>query len=104
MSVDNTAAIAVAMENVFTHETVKHMTVKVLFLQECVWNKIVLLVYIKTCKNLADTMTKQTTGLQFRQRRDYALGHILMPSLWHMLGSSSNAAGAFVFVSGLAGV
>ena len=59
-----------------THETVKHVTVKVRFLQECVLNKIVLLVYIKTCKNLADIMTKQSTGLQFRQYRDYALGYI----------------------------
>ena len=57
--VDNTAAIAVAMGNDFTHKTVKHLTVKVQFLQECVWNKIVLLVYIKTCKNLADIMTKR---------------------------------------------
>ena len=31
--VDNTAAIAVAMGNGFTHETVKHVTVKVQFLQ-----------------------------------------------------------------------
>ena len=65
-----------AMGNDFTHETVKHVTVKVLFLQECVRNKIVLLVYIKTCKNLADIMTKQSTGPQFRQHRDYALGFI----------------------------
>ena len=59
--VDNTAAIAVAMGNDFTHETVKHVTVKVLFLQQYVWNKIVLLVYIKICKTLADIMTKQST-------------------------------------------
>ena len=101
--VDNTAAIAVAMGNDFTHETVKHVTVKVRFLQECVRNKIVLLVYIKTCKNLADIITKQSTGPQFRQHRDYALGYII-PSLWHMLGLSSDAASAFVFVSRLAGV
>ena len=74
--VDNTAAIAVAMGNDFTHETVKHVTVKVLFLQECVQNKIVLLVYIKTCKNLADIMTKQSTGLQSWQHCDFALGYI----------------------------
>jgi hypothetical protein len=34
--VDNTAAIAVATGNDFTHETVKRVTVKVRFLQECV--------------------------------------------------------------------
>jgi len=34
------------------------------------------LMYIKTCKNLADIMTKQSTGPQFRQHRDYALGYI----------------------------
>ena len=34
--VDNTAAIAVAKGNEFTHETVKHVTVKVRFIQECV--------------------------------------------------------------------
>jgi hypothetical protein len=32
----NTAAIAVATGNDFTHETVKHVIVKVRFLQECV--------------------------------------------------------------------
>ena len=95
------AAIAVAMGNDFTHETVKHVTVKVRFLQECVRNKIVLLVYIKTCKNLADIMTKQSTGPQFLL--EYALGNI-NAIVWHMLGSSSDAAGAFVFVSRLAGV
>jgi hypothetical protein len=34
--VDNTAAIEVATGNDFTHETVKHVTVKVRFLRECV--------------------------------------------------------------------
>jgi hypothetical protein len=34
--VDNTAAIAVATGNDFMHETVKHVTVKVLFLQDSV--------------------------------------------------------------------
>jgi len=47
--VDNTAAIAVATGNDFTHETVKHVTVKVRFLQECVQRKIIMIVYIKTC-------------------------------------------------------
>ena len=58
MKHDNTAAIAVVMGNDFTYETVRHVAVKVQFLQECVQNKIVLLVYIKTCKNLADIVTK----------------------------------------------
>ena len=34
--VNNTGAIAVATGNDFMHETVKHVTVKVHFLQECV--------------------------------------------------------------------
>ncbi len=46
--VDYTAAIAVVTGDGFTHETVKHITVKVSFLQECVQWKIILLVYIKT--------------------------------------------------------
>ena len=47
---DNTAAIAVAVGSDLTRETVKHVTVKERFLQECVRDKIVLLLYIKTCK------------------------------------------------------
>jgi hypothetical protein len=74
--VDNTAAIAVATGNDFTHETVEHVTVKVRFLQECVQHKIIMIVYIKTSKNIADIMTKQSPGLQFVQHRDYALGAI----------------------------
>jgi hypothetical protein len=74
--VDNTATIAVAKGNDFTHETVKHVTVKVRFLQECVQRKIILLAYIKTSKNIADIMTKQSAGPQFAQHRDYALGLI----------------------------
>jgi hypothetical protein len=38
---DNTAALAVATGNDFPHETVKHVTVKVRFLQECVQHKII---------------------------------------------------------------
>ena len=72
--VDNTAAIAVATGNDFTHETVKHVTVKVRFLQECVQRKIIMITYIKTSKNIADIMTKQSAGPQFAQHRDYALG------------------------------
>ncbi len=74
--VDNTAAIAVATGNDFTHETVKHVTVKVRFLQECVQRGIIMIVYIRTCKNIADIMTKQSAGPQFAQHRDYALGTI----------------------------
>ena len=55
--VDNTATIAVATGKDFTHETVKHVTVKVQFLQECVQRKIILIEYIKTIKNIADIMT-----------------------------------------------
>ncbi len=74
--VDNTAAIAVATGNDSTHKTVKHVTVKVRFLQECVQNRIIMIVYVKTCKNIADIMTKQSPGPQFGQHRDYALGAI----------------------------
>jgi hypothetical protein len=72
--IDNTAAIAVATENDFTHETVKHVTVKVRFLQECVQHKIIMIVYMKACKNIADIMTKQSPGPQFVQHHDYAPG------------------------------
>jgi hypothetical protein len=74
--VDNSAAIAVATGNDFTHETVKHVTVKVRFIQECVQRKIILISYIKTSKNIADIMTKQSAGPQFAQHRDYALGYL----------------------------
>jgi hypothetical protein len=74
--VDNTAAIAVATGKDFTHETVKHVTVKVQFLQECVQRGIIMIAYIKTCKNIADIMTKQSVAPQFTQHRDYALGII----------------------------
>ncbi len=39
--VDNIAALAVATGNDFTHATVKHVTVKVRFVQECVKRKTV---------------------------------------------------------------
>ena len=74
--VDNTAAIAFAKGNDFTHETVKHVTVKVRFIQECVQREIIIITYIKTSKNIADIMTKQSAGPQFAQHRDYALGSI----------------------------
>ncbi len=55
--VDNTAAIADARGKDFTHETVKHVTVKVRFIHECVQRNIILIAYIKTSKNIADIMT-----------------------------------------------
>ena len=72
--VDNTATLAVANGNDFTHETVKHVTVKVRFLQECVQRKIVLLASIRTHQNIADILTKQYAGPQFRMYRNYILG------------------------------
>jgi hypothetical protein len=55
---------------------VKHVTVKVRFIQECVQRQIILIAYIKTSKNIADIMTKQSAGPPFAQHRDYALGII----------------------------
>ncbi len=52
------------------------MPVKVRFLQESVQQKIIMITYIKTKKNIADIMTKQSAGPQFAQNRDYALGII----------------------------
>ena len=74
--VDNATAIAVATGNDFTHETVKHVTVKVRFLQEFVQRGIIMIAYIKTCRNISDIMTKQSAGPQFAQHRDYSLGII----------------------------
>ncbi len=70
--VDITAAIAVATGNDFTLETVKRVTVKVCFLQECVQRKIIMIVHIQISKNIADIMTKQSAGSQLAQHRDYA--------------------------------
>jgi hypothetical protein len=94
--VDNTAAIAVAIGNDFTHETVKHVTDKVRFLQECVQRGIVMIVYIKTNENIADTMTKQSesAGPQF------AIMHSL---LWWQRSRLACGAGSD-FVSRPAGV
>ena len=72
--VDNTAALAVANGNDFTHETVKHVTVKVRFLQECVQRRIILLAYVRTNQNISDIMTKQSTGPLYVQHRDYSMG------------------------------
>jgi hypothetical protein len=74
--VDNTAAIVVATRRDFTHETVKHVTVNVRFLQECVQRGIIMITYIVTSKNIAEIMTHQSAGPQFAQHRDYALGII----------------------------
>ena len=73
--VDNTAALAVATGSDFTHETVKHVTVKVRFLQECVQHRIVRLSYISTHKNISDMMTKQSSGPLFKAHRDFAIGY-----------------------------
>ena len=74
MWVDNTATLAVANGNDFTHETVKHVTVKVRFLQECVQRKILLLAPISTHQNIAGILTKQSDGPQFCMHRNYILG------------------------------
>ena len=74
--VDNRAAIAFATGNDFTHKTVKHVTVKVRSLHECVQRKIIMISYIKTNKDIADIMTMQSAGHQLTQHRDYALGVI----------------------------
>ena len=73
---DNNATLAVANGNDFTHETVKHftVTVRVRFLQECVQRKIILLSPIRTHQNIADILTKQSAGPQFRMHRNYILG------------------------------
>jgi len=60
----------------FTHETVKHVTVKVRFLQECVKHKIVRMIYVGTRKNISDMMTKQSVGQQFKAHRDFTLGYV----------------------------
>jgi hypothetical protein len=70
----NTAALAVATGNDFTHETVKQVTVKVRFRQECVQHKI-RLTYVATRKNVADMMPKQSNGPQFKTHRDFVLGY-----------------------------
>ena len=51
--VDNTTALAVATGSNFTHETVKHVTVKVRFIQECEQRKIVRISYVATRKNIS---------------------------------------------------
>ena len=65
MWVDNTATLAVG--NDFTHETVKHVTVNVQFIQECVRRKMILLASIRTYQSISDIMAKQSTGPQFRE-------------------------------------
>ena len=56
--------------------SVKCVTVKVKFLQEYVQHKIILIEYIKSIKNIADIMTKQSAGPQLAQHQDYALGFL----------------------------
>ena len=68
--VDNTSALAVATGSDFTHETVKHVIVKVRFIQECVQHKLVRFSYVATRKNISDVMTKQSVGPQFISHRE----------------------------------
>ena len=69
--------LAVANGGDFTQETVKHVTVKVLFLQECVQHKIILLGPIRTHQNTANIMTKLSAGLHaVSSRREYSLGEL----------------------------
>ncbi len=75
MRVDNTAALAVATGNDFMHETVKHVTGKVRFLQECVQHNIIRLTYVAKRKNVSGMMTKQSNGPQFKAHRDFVLGY-----------------------------
>ena len=71
--VDNTATLAVANDHDFTHETVKHLSVKVRFWQEHVQFKIILLAPILAHQNIADIFTKQSAGHQFRKHRPTSL-------------------------------
>ena len=75
MWVDNTAALAVATGNDYTHETLKHVTVKVHFLQECVQRRIVWLSNINMHKNISDMMTKQSPRQQFKEHCDLVMGY-----------------------------
>jgi hypothetical protein len=64
----NSGAIAVATGNDFTHETVKHVTVKARFIHECMQRKPednFDCIYQDTQKNIADIMTEQSAGPQF---------------------------------------
>ncbi len=74
--VDNTAAIAVGTGKDFTLETVKHITAKVRFLQECVQRKMIPLVYITTDKNISDESDEQSPGPQLIQHRNSTLDMI----------------------------
>ncbi len=62
--VDNAAAIAVAAAKNCTHKAAKHAAVKVPFLQACLPRGIIMIMYIKTCKNIADITTKQSVAPQ----------------------------------------
>ena len=72
---DNTATLSVAKGDNFTHETVKHVTVKVRFLQECIQRNIITLAHIKTTENTADILTKQLAAVIFEIHRNYCLGY-----------------------------
>ena len=72
---DNTATLSVVKGDNFTHETVKHVTVKVQFLQECIQHNIITQVHIKTTQNTADILTKQLAAVIFEIHRNYSLGY-----------------------------
>ena len=72
---DNTATLSVVKGDIFTHETVKHITVKVQFLQECIQHNIITSAHIKTTQNTADILTKQLAVVIFKIHRNYSLGY-----------------------------
>ena len=67
--------MSVAKGDNFTHETVKHDTVKVQFLQECIQRNIITLAHIKTTQNTADILTKQLAAVIFEIHLNYSLGY-----------------------------
>ena len=72
---DNMAALSVAEGDNFTHETVKHVTVKGQFLQECIQCNIITLVHIKTTQNTTNILTKQLAAVILEIHRNYSLGY-----------------------------
>ena len=64
------------LEAISLMKPVKHVTVKVRFIQECVQRKIVSISYVTARKNISDMMTKQSVGPQFISHRDFTLGYV----------------------------
>jgi hypothetical protein len=73
--VDNMAALSVATGENFAHETSKHLSVKVRYIQERLNRNMIHLHYIKTDENVSDMMTKSLTGNKFLRFRNFALGY-----------------------------